>query len=120
MAKRVLLADKATYTRWTLRDILQSHGYSVVGEAKSGEEAIKKYEELMPDLLVMDLSISEPEVCFTVRQLKIKYPDVCVLVSCGMGQRTGAMEALGAGAQDFITRPYTERRVVQTIKKIMG
>ena len=119
MAKRILLADKSMYSRWTLRDILQSHGYSIVGEAKSGQEAMEKYEELKPDLLVMDLSLSEPAVVSALFQLRMKYPDVCVLLSCGMGQRRGAMEALGVGAVDFITRPYSERRVAQTVKKII-
>jgi len=120
MSKRILLADKAAYSRWSLRDILLSQGYTVAGEAKSGEEALEKYEQLKPDLLVMDLSISEPEVVSAVRHLRIKYPDVCVIISCGMGQRRGAMEALSAGAADFVTRPYSERRVAQTVKKLLG
>ena len=118
MTKRILLADKSTYSRWTMRDILVTHGYSIVGEAKSGEEAINKYNQLKPDLLVMDLSLSEPAVVSTIYHLRTKYPDVCILISCSMGQRRGAIEALAAGAQDFVTRPYSERRVAETVKKI--
>lgn len=119
MAVRVLLADKSTYTRWTLRDLLLGYGYSVVGEARSGREAMEKFDELRPDLLVMDLSLNEPEVVAAVRELKIKYPELRVLISCGMGQRRGAMEALAAGATDFIIRPYSERQVLQTVKKTL-
>jgi len=120
MAKKILLADKSTYSRWTLRDIFQGHGFTVVGEAKSGEEALEQYEKLRPDMLIMDLSLSEPAVVAAIYDLRMKYPDVCILVSCGMGQRRGAVEALSSGAQDFITRPYNERRVLQVVKKIIG
>ena len=120
MPKTIIIADKSTYSRWSLRDILRCHGYSVVGEAKSGSEAIALYDQFKPDLLVMDFSISEPEVVSAIRELKMKYPGLCVMVSCGMGQRRGAVEALSAGAKDLITRPYSERPVVQTVKKVIG
>lgn len=115
--KRILVVDDAIFMRNLLRDILTSEGYSVVGEAGNGEEAVKRYFELKPDLTTMDIVMPTMNGIQAVREIISKDPSAKIIMISALGQESLVMEAMEAGALDFITKPFTKEKVIQVIKK---
>ena len=59
MAKNILVCDDAAFMRMMIKDILTKNGYNVAGEAENGAKAVEKYNELKPDLVLMDITMPE-------------------------------------------------------------
>ncbi|MCC6444586.1 MAG: response regulator [Armatimonadetes bacterium] len=120
MAKRILIVDDALFMRMNLKNILTQNGYEVVGEAANGKEAIQKYQDLKPDLVTMDITMPEMDGLTAVKELKQIDPAACVIMCTAMGQKNLVIEAIQAGAKDFIVKPFQPDRVVEGVKKVLG
>lgn len=99
-----------------LKDHLYTLGYSVVGEAKTTEDSLDKYEKLKPDITIVDADIPDNDGISAVIQLIRRDPTADIIVVVGRGQTTLALEALTAGAKDFITKPINPRQLHRTIQ----
>jgi two-component system chemotaxis response regulator CheY len=117
--KRVLIADDASFMRQMIRDIIEPEGYEVVGEATNGIEAVEQFEELSPDLVTMDIVMPKRSGIDAVKGILAKHPDARVVMCSALGQETLVMEALQAGARDFIVKPFKPDNVLATLKKIL-
>jgi two-component system chemotaxis response regulator CheY len=120
LSKRVLIVDDSFGDRMVLRDYLLSFGYHVAGEARGGEESIEKFQSLKPDLVLLDAAMPDMDGVSVVRELRRKDHEASVLICVSRGQRSLAMEALGAGAKDFITKPIDPRRLRKAVQKLIG
>lgn len=120
MPKSVLVTDDTLYARLELRHILSTFGYQVVGEAKNGLEAVERYRELRPDLVTMDVSMPEMDGVAAVKRIRDLDPSATILMCTSMGQRSLVLEALNAGAADFVTKPFRERHVIHRVRKLIG
>lgn len=121
MGKRtVLVVDDAAFMRMMLKDILERNGFKVVGEAANGEEAIKKYKELKPDVVTMDITMPILDGIKAVKKIKKINPQAKVLMVSAMGQEKLIIESIEAGAEDFIVKPFQPRKVVEAVKKCIG
>jgi two-component system chemotaxis response regulator CheY len=120
MGKKILLVDDAAFMRMMIKDILVKNGYEVVGEAENGAKAIEKYKELMPDLVVMDITMPELDGIQAVREIKKINNDSKVIMCSAMGQQAMVIESIQAGARDFIVKPFQADRVLEAIKKVIG
>jgi len=118
--KRIMIVDDTLYNRLILRDLLLSHGYSVVAEAADGLHAMEAFSKSKPDLVIVDAAMPDMDAPTLTRRLKTEYPDATVVVSASRGQRSVVVEALTAGAADFIVKPYAAKRVIHTLKKALG
>ncbi len=116
---RVLIADDASFMRQMIREIIEPEGYQVVGEATNGIEAVEQYEELSPDLVTMDIVMPKRSGIDAVKGILAKHPDARVVMCSALGQETLVMEALQAGARDFIVKPFKPDNVLATLKKIL-
>jgi two-component system chemotaxis response regulator CheY len=119
MKARVLIADDASFMRQMIREIIEPEGYEVVGEATDGVEAVEQFEELRPDLVTMDIVMPKRSGIDAVRGILEKTPDACVVMCSALGQETLVMEALQAGAKDFIVKPFKPDSVVSTLAKVL-
>ncbi len=120
MPRSVLVTDDTLYCRLELRNILSSRGYQIVGEAKNGLEAVERFKELRPDLVTMDVVMPEMDGVAAVRQIRMIDPDATILMCTTTGQRSLVMEALNAGAADFVTKPFQDRSVIRSVRKLIG
>jgi two-component system chemotaxis response regulator CheY len=116
---RVLIADDASFMRQMIREIIEPEGHEVVGEATNGIEAVEQYEELHPDLVTMDIVMPKRSGIDAVKGILANHPEACVVMCSALGQETLVMEALQAGARDFIVKPFKPDNVIATIKKIL-
>jgi two-component system chemotaxis response regulator CheY len=119
MKARVLIADDASFMRQMIREIIEPEGYEVVGEATDGMEAVEQYEELHPDLVTMDIVMPKRSGIDAVRGILEKTPDAQVVMCSALGQETLVMEALQAGAKDFIVKPFKPDNVLATLRKVL-
>lgn len=119
MAARVLIVDDAAFMRMMIRDILVKNGYEVAGEAANGSEAVLKYQELRPDVTTMDITMPEMDGITAVREIRKIDPNARIIMCSAMGQQAMVLDAIQAGARDFIVKPFQEDRVIDAIKKVL-
>jgi two-component system, chemotaxis family, chemotaxis protein CheY len=120
MAYRILIVDDAAFMRMMIKDILTKNGYQVVGEASDGAQAIEKYRETAPDLVTMDITMPEMDGITALKEIKKLNPNVKVIMCSAMGQQAMVIDAIQAGAKDFIVKPFQADRVLEAISKTLG
>src|SRR5690625_3333485 len=109
----VLITDDATFMRMQLKSIITNLGYEVVGEAQDGLEAIEKNEVLNPDIITMDITMPRMGGIEAVKRIRETDQEVKIIMCSAMGQHRMVLEAIEAGAQDFIIKPFTKDRVAE-------
>jgi len=121
MAHRVLVVDDAIFMRNMIKDIFtQASEFEVVGEATHGLEAVERYRELKPDLVTMDIVMPFKSGIEATREIKKDDPDATIIMCSALGQEQLVMEAIEAGAADFIVKPFKAEEVLQVVRKVLG
>ncbi|APC49180.1 response regulator [Virgibacillus halodenitrificans] len=118
MAK-ILITDDAAFMRMQLKDILTKLGHEVIGEAENGQVAIEKFQELQPELVTMDITMPEMNGVEAVKEIKKINPNAKVIMCSAMGQQGMVVEAIQAGAKDFIVKPFTPERIGEAVNKVL-
>jgi two-component system chemotaxis response regulator CheY len=119
MEKTVLVVDDAAFMRATLRDIFGRNGYTVVGEARNGAEAVAQYSALKPALVTMDIVMPELSGIEAVRRIIATDPKARIVMCSAMGQQSLVVEAIQAGARDFVIKPFQAARVLDAAVRAM-
>lgn len=117
--KRVLIVDDSGYMRQVIRRHLESKGFEVIGEASDGSEVMALAENLKPDLITMDLSMKNLGGIEATKLVKKALPDTKVIVVSALGESRFIKEAVAAGAHDFIIKPFTEDRLISSVKSAL-
>ncbi len=120
MGHRVLVCDDAIFMRTMITDILSGAGYEVVGEAETGLQAIERYRELTPDLVTMDIVMPDMGGIDAVREIVKQDPNAKILMCSAMGQQALVVEAIQAGAKDFVVKPFQPSRVLEAVQRVLG
>lgn len=118
--KRILIADDALFIRLILKDILVKGGYEVCGEATNGEEAVRLYEELLPDAVMLDITMPVMDGIEALKGIRRLDPKARVLICSAMGQRKFVLDAIRAGASDFIIKPFQPSKIYEALRRIVG
>ena len=120
MHHNVLVCDDAIFMRTMISDILSQAGFEVVGEAESGLQAVEKYRELKPDLVTMDIVMPDMGGIEAVREICKTDPDAKILMCSAMGQQALVVEAIQAGAKDFVVKPFQPSRVLEAVQRVLA
>ena len=120
MGRRVLICDDAIFMRTMLADILKQAGFEVVGEADTGAKAVDRYRELKPDLVTMDIVMPDMGGIDAVKEIVKIDPEAKVLMCSAMGQQALVIEAIQAGARDFVVKPFQPSRVLEAVQRVLG
>ena len=115
--KRVLIVDDAVFIRLTLKKMLESNGFEVIGEAENGRQAIDKCSLLKPDIVTMDITMPELDGVSALKQLKAIDKNIKVLMVSAMGHEARVMDAVLAGAEGFVVKPFTEEGLMKALSK---
>jgi two-component system chemotaxis response regulator CheY len=118
--KRVLIVDDAIFMRTMIGDILKQAGYEIVGEASTGREAVEKYKEVKPDLVTMDIVMPDMSGIDAVREIMKIDPNARILMCSAMGQQGLVVEAIQAGARDFVVKPFQPSRVLEAVQRTLS
>ena len=120
MGSRILIVDDAAFMRMMIKDILSKNGYDIVGEAENGKVALEKYQELRPELTTMDITMPEMDGISAVKEIRKVDPKANIIMCSAMGQQAMVIDAIQAGAQDFIVKPFQPDRVLEAVRKALS
>lgn len=117
--KRVLVCDDSKFMRLHIRNILEKVGYREIYEAENGKVALEKYEEVSPDMVFMDIIMPEKDGVSAVRDI-IEYDHDANIVMCSaMGQKPFILEAIHAGAKEFIIKPFEADKIAKATNQFL-
>jgi len=120
MSKKIMLVDDAAFMRMMIKDVLSKNGFEICGEAENGAKAIEKFKEVDPDLVIMDITMPEVDGIQAVKEIKKMNSAAKVIMCSAMGQQAMVIEAIQAGAKDFIVKPFQAERIIEAVKKVLG
>jgi two-component system chemotaxis response regulator CheY len=120
MNSTVLICDDAIFMRTMIGDILRQAGFEVVGEAENGAQAVEKYRALRPDFVTMDIVMPDMGGIDAVRAIIAEDPQAKILMCSAMGQQALVIEAIQAGARDFVVKPFQPSRVLEAVQRVLG
>lgn len=116
---KILLVDDAAFMRMRCAKLLTENGYEV-GEAENGQEAIQKYQTYRPDLVLMDITMPVMDGITATREIKALDTGAKVVMVSALGQQTMVIEAIKAGAKDFVVKPFEPDKILATVRKFVG
>jgi DNA-binding NarL/FixJ family response regulator len=117
----IVLADDHTILREGLRALLTSDSnFEIVGEARDGREAVRCVEKLLPDLLLMDLSMPRMSGMDAIREIKRRYPDTKIIALTVHKTEEYLLTTLQAGADGYVLKDATHDELIMAIKNVMG
>jgi two-component system, chemotaxis family, chemotaxis protein CheY len=120
MPTRVLVVDDAMFMRNTLKEIFVANGLEIAGEAANGLEAVEKHRQIKPDITTMDIVMPQKSGIEAVRDI-VKLDRNAKIVMCSaLGQESLVMEAIEAGAADFIVKPFKPEKVLEIVRKVVN
>lgn len=116
---RIMITDDAAFMRTFLKSILLEEGHEIVCEAINGKDAIDKYAAYKPDLVTMDITMPEMQGVDAVRAIRLIDPNARIIMCSAMGQKDLIIEAIQAGAKDFVVKPFQHARVKEAVDKAL-
>ena len=119
MAK-ILIVDDAAFMRKVIRDTLSKAGYTDIDEAVDGRDAVEKYFQIHPDLVLMDITMPNMDGLEALKAIRSKDSNANVVMCSAMGQETMVVEAVQSGIKDFIVKPFKSDRLLKTVSNILG
>ena len=117
---RILVVDDAAFMRRMVIDVLQNGGHEIVGEAGNGNEALARFQELKPDVMTLDITMPEKDGLTALREIIAYDPSAKVVMCSALSQESKVLEAVKAGAKDFIAKPFQAQRVLSAIEKVVA
>ncbi|NMA95903.1 MAG: response regulator [Clostridiales bacterium] len=117
--KQILIVDDSPMIRGLLTRTLEKHGYKVCGQAKNGKEGVELYDELMPDLVFMDITMPIMDGLEASEKIKNKYPDSKIIMLSAMGDEEVMEQADQLGIDVFLKKPFNDYNIVSAISKVV-
>ena len=118
MAK-ILIVDDSRAARRILKDILERHGHTIVGEAVNGKEGYELYQSTNPDIVTMDITMPVMDGIDSLKLIMRLNPEAKVIMVTAAGQKQKMLEALKDGASEYIAKPLDEEAIIKTVDEIL-
>ena len=115
-----VMVDDALFMRMTIKKMLEAHGHTVVGEAGNGVEAVKRYAEIKPDIVMLDITMPDMDGVSALKRIKEIDAQARVIMCSAMGQQAMVAQAIQYGAKDFVVKPFEESRILAAIDRVLG
>ena len=117
MAK-VLIVDDSRTSRKILRGILEESGHEVIDEAVDGQDGVKKFQSLKPDIVTMDITMPVLDGMEALKMIKALNPDTKVIMVTAAGQKGKMSDCIKLGANEFLTKPFDKEEIISVINKL--
>jgi two-component system, chemotaxis family, chemotaxis protein CheY len=116
----VLIVDDLAFVRKSLTEIFNAHHFRVIGEAADGHSAIKQYATLKPDLVTMDMVMPTMSGLEATKAIVDEFPEAKIIIISALAQEQVVMEAVAAGAKDYIVKPFKVEDVIKTARHVLS
>jgi two-component system chemotaxis response regulator CheY len=117
---KIMVVDDAAFMRQMLKQIIAELGYEVIADAANGEEAVKMYSQMQPDLVTMDITMPEMDGIEAVRAIRKINPAAKIIMCSAMAQQKLVIDAITAGAKDFVAKPFQAEKIKETIQRVLA
>lgn len=117
---RVMLVDDEAYVRVILRELVKSIPGEVVIELENGLEVLKQYEELQPDLVLLDINMPFKTGDEVVTELKQSFPDACIVIMTGIADSELIGQCIDSGAAGYIRKDHTLAEMREQLSVILS
>jgi two-component system chemotaxis response regulator CheY len=115
--KRVLIVDDSEVMRELISDILEKNGFEIAGTASNGIEALDQYSKLKPNMVTMDIVMPREHGIDAVKKIIDLDNSARIIVISGLYQKSLVVDALEAGACDYLIKPFEPNELVDALKK---
>lgn len=115
MSKRILIVDDTLFMRVKIRGLLEKWGYQVVGEGANGREAVDKYTELKPDIVLMDITMPVLDGLAALSEIMALDAKATVIMISALGQERFVMDAIRSGARNYVVKPFQEDKLQEVL-----
>jgi len=118
MNRTLLVTDDAAIIREMIKDLATQAGWTVVGEAGNGQEAIQRYAELRPSAVTLDLVMPEYDGLHALHGIMHINPQAKILVISALEQKSILKDAFKAGATDFVVKPFSRQTLLSALEQL--
>ena len=116
---KVVIVDDSDFSRSIIRKMLVEEGIEVVGEANGAEAALQIIKSKTPNIVITDIVMPEVSGIELTEKINQSFDDIAVIVISSLSQEHIVLEAIGAGASDFIAKPIQKQQLMDSLEKIM-
>lgn len=117
---KVLIVDDSRTSRKILKNILEAHDFEVIGEAVNGEEGVKLFKELKPEVTTLDITMPVMDGVAALKEIMAVDSKAKVIMVTAAGQQNNVVDAIKTGASEFVTKPFDEDVIVEVLKRVSG
>ncbi|MDQ1912057.1 response regulator [Paenibacillus sp. GD4] len=115
----VMIIEDSSFMRLILKDIIAKAGHRLVGEAENGLTGVQKYRECQPDLVILNIVMPEMNGIEALRHIREINPRARVIICSAMGNQYSVIEAIKAGAMDFVVKPFDAPRMISAMDRVL-
>ena len=116
----ILIADDSDSIRLVLKDILSIGKHDVVGEAIDGNESVKMFTHLNPDLLLLDLAMPKKDGLSVVREIISMHPNAKIILVTASDDHKVIGQCLDSGALACLSKPFNFNNALQLINEVLA
>ena len=117
---KVVIVDDSDFSRSIIRKMLTDEGITIVGEANGAEAALQVIKAKKPNIVITDIVMPEISGIELTEKITQAYDDISVIVVSSLSQEHIVLEAIGAGASDFIAKPIQKQQLIDSLEKIIS
>jgi two-component system chemotaxis response regulator CheY len=117
---KVVIVDDSDFSRTIIIKMLKDEGFNVVGEANSAAAALMVIKEKKPHVVITDIVMPEVSGIELTENINQNFDNTYVIVISSLSQEHVVLEAIGAGAADFIAKPINQQQLTDSLEKIMS
>ncbi len=115
---KIVLVDDSDFSRSIIKKMLSDAGFQIVGEANSAEKALEVIRDKKPNIVITDIVMPSISGIELTEKINKDYDNISIVVMSSLSQEHIVLEAIGAGASDFIPKPIQEEQLIDSIQKI--
>jgi len=116
---KIMVVDDAQFMRVRLTKLLTEHGFEVI-EAENGAEAVERYQTARPDCVVMDITMPHKDGLAALAEIRSSDPQARVIMLTALGQESLVVQAVQAGAKDYVVKPFDPNRLMAALQRALG
>lgn len=113
-----LVVDDSSFMRMVITKIVEEAGHTVIAEASNGLQGVRKYSDLSPDVVMMDVTMEGMNGIEALKEIKKINQKAIIIMCSSISHQYKVMEALSAGAIDFIAKPINKGKLTEILSRI--
>lgn len=117
---KVLIVDDLSFMRSVIGDMLNASGFTVIGEAVDGLDAVNKFKSLKPDIIILDITMPVMDGLEALEEIKKIDPQSTIVMCSSMSDQDNIIRAIQLGASDFVVKPFKKSRMISAVNKALA